>query len=381
MKITPRWLSIPIALVVVWLIASSPLPVPAYFDFQVIYHAGLGLLHGIPLYDHSGQVLMIAELAGVSPKQVISHPFPYPPWYGLIGMMLALLPITVAARLWFALNVGMLLLSAMLITVHWKFWQWMIVFFAMFLFPPVIGTLWVGQYVLPVLLGLSLLTYALQQRIPLLVAVASALLTFKPHLGGLILLILLVHLWLRRSDDFARRALWLIAATGVFLFVVGFLADPAWPPNYIQSLFGFKNASQCNGCVSLPMAIVSLFGLGIDQALLVAGILLFGLGFIFVAGKLRVLRNTVDFIVMGVCGVLMVSPYLQNYDFVLLLIPIVFLAKRAKDWRSRIIVATAYSLPWVGLLFGRQGNQVLLISALGLAYLLWDESRASNLSE
>lgn len=72
------------------LIAFLPLPLPPYLDFQVLYHADLGLLQGIPLYDRAGQAEMIANLAGVTPDHVFVLPFPYPPWYALSTIFLAL---------------------------------------------------------------------------------------------------------------------------------------------------------------------------------------------------------------------------------------------------------------------------------------------------
>ena len=48
-------------------VALLPLPLPPYLDFQVIYHADLGLLRGISIYDHAGQVNMIAGLAKMRP--------------------------------------------------------------------------------------------------------------------------------------------------------------------------------------------------------------------------------------------------------------------------------------------------------------------------
>src|SRR5512146_2442289 len=70
-------------------LAVLPLPLPAYLDFQVLYQANMGLLRGIALYDHAGQVNMIAQLAQVQPEQVYILPFPYPPWYALSTLWLA----------------------------------------------------------------------------------------------------------------------------------------------------------------------------------------------------------------------------------------------------------------------------------------------------
>ena len=82
---------------VVIVLAAALLPVRPYLDFQLIFHANLGLLRGISLYDHSGQVSMIAQLAQVSPERVYVLPFPYPPWYALSTLWLATMPIHTAA--------------------------------------------------------------------------------------------------------------------------------------------------------------------------------------------------------------------------------------------------------------------------------------------
>ena len=54
---------------------------------------------------------------------------------------------------------------------------------------PVLGSLFVGQYGFPVLLGAALMIYALRRENPLMIALAAALLTFKPHLGGVIVIV------------------------------------------------------------------------------------------------------------------------------------------------------------------------------------------------
>ena len=134
------------ALVLLLAVAWLPLPLQPYQDFQIIYHADLGLLRGISIYDHAGQVRMIAELAGVAPDQVIVMPFPYPPWYALSTAWLALLRIDVAARLWFGLNLIMLLLSAWFLTDGLPAGKRAALFCCGSLFLPVLGTLFVGQY-------------------------------------------------------------------------------------------------------------------------------------------------------------------------------------------------------------------------------------------
>ncbi len=351
------------------LLALLPLPIPPYLDFQVIYHADMGLLRGISVYDHTGQVNMIAALADVSPEQVYVLPFPYPPWYALALLPLAFLPISLAARLWFGLNLLMLFASIWLLTAGWEPRRRLAAFPVALLFWPILGTLFVGQYGFPVLLGAALFGYALQEQKPGLAALAAALLTFKPHLGLLVLLAGLLYLFLRR-EGFSRRALILIAVTSLFLFAVGFLASPLWPLDYIHSLTGFREVSQCHQCNNVTMLAAGLLGAGFDLAvgfalvlLILATVWLFRNGHALSQAPLLLVAATV-------LVTLLVSPYLQNYDYILLLVPLLVLAGRSVRLSDWLVVAAAYLLPAFGLgLFGVPGQISLILAAL-LAFLL-----------
>ncbi len=254
-----------------------PLPIRPYLDFQVLYHANLGLLRGIPLYDHAGQVNMIAELAHVSPAQVFVLPFPYPPWYALSTLWLASMPIYVAARVWFGVNLIMLAVSVWLLVGGRTSAKRLPLYLLGIVWVPVLGSLFVGQYVFPVLLGAALMVYALRTERAVLAGIAAALLTFKPHLGGLIVIMVLVALWLRR-DPFGRQALMAILGAGALLFVVGFMASPVWPLDYFHSLTGFKDVSQCHQCVSPSMFFAGLGAGGLNQAVWISAILAIAAG-------------------------------------------------------------------------------------------------------
>ena len=357
-----------------------PLPIPPYLDFQVIYHADMGLLRGIPIYDHAGQVNMIAALAHVSPEQVYILPFPYPPWYALVTLPLALLPITIAARLWFGLNLLMLFASVRLLTDGWEPRKRLASFPVAFFFWPILGSMFVGQYNFPVLLGAALFAYSLQNQKVGLAAVAAALLTFKPHLGILVLLIGLVYLLFRR-DEFSRRALFYILGAGVFLFLIGFLADHAWPLNYLHSLLAFQrdsSVSSCGLCASLPVALISIFGgqsnfvLASLIGLAILIILLLWLGL----SRRIVFRDASIAIAMAILVTLLSSPYLLNYDFILLILPFFLLAGRAHTLFEWSVMIFAYLLPFIALdIWYRQGNFVLLISTFILLLLLFRNIR------
>lgn len=378
MKFVPRWLFVLLAFGLVLPLAYLPLPVEPYLDFQALYHANSGVLRGIPLYDWAGQVNMIAEGAGVPPGQVVLNPFAYPPWYALITLPLALLPIAVAARTWFVLNLLIVIMFVWLATEEWPARRKWIAFLLAILFLPVLGALFVGQFIFPVLLGAGLLVYAMPRERAWLTAFGLILLTFKPHIGGLVFFAGLVYLALRR-DAFARCTLWTTASLLLFFFASSFLVDQAWPIHYLETLFGFRDVSPCEGiCISLPMVITSLLGIGFTQAVWVGGILLLGWTVFFIRSRPEVWKGASLLGAVAICITLLSSPYQYNYDFVVLLVPLFVLASKARQPLDWFWLAFAYFLPWVGITFGRQASWVLLLSAFWLMILLWRKSKGSQ---
>ncbi len=378
MKFVPRWIFVLLAFGLMLPIAYFPLPVEPYLDFQALYHANLGVLRGIPLYDWAGQVNMIAEGAGVPPAQVILNPFAYPPWYALITLPLALLPIAVAARIWFVLNLLGVIMFVWLVTVEWPARRKLIAFLLAILFLPVLGALFVGQFIFPVLLGAGLLIYALPRERAWLTAFGLILLTFKPHIGGLMILGGLVYL-VFRGGTFVRRTLWSTAALMSVLFVSGFLVDYAWPVHYLEKLLVFRDVSHCEGvCINVPMAILSLFNINSIQPLWVGGILLIGWIGLFIRNRPEVWKDAGLLGAVAICITFLSSPYQYNYDFVVLLLPLFVLASKTRKPLDWLWLAIAYFLPWVGITFGRQGNWVLLLSAFVLMILLWHKSKGNQ---
>jgi hypothetical protein len=66
----------------------------------------------------------------------------------------------------------------------------------------------------------------------------------------------------------------------------------------------------------------------------------------------------------GILVTLIVSPYLQSYDYILLLVPFILLARVMRSPMAWIALALAYALPLIGLvLLGTLGNISLIISA------------------
>jgi hypothetical protein len=246
---------------------------------------------------------------------------------------------------------------------------------------PILGGLFVGQYGFPVLLGAALMIFALKSEKPVLAAVAGALLTFKPHLGGLVLVLTTITM-ARRRDAFGRNALLASLVAGVILFAVGFIASPNWPVEYFRSLTGFKDVSQCGQCVSIPMAFVGFakarFGQAMWISLPVASLLL-----IWAVRRWRSVSSTPGGLVAtGILITMLASPYLQNYDYLLLLVPLIELSRRERRTLEWIAMAIAYAVPYMSLaLWGTRGNASLIVSACILfaiaAMESWSDDRGS----
>jgi len=379
MSITRR---IILCLVIVLLLAygmvyatqNSPLPLATTSDFKVIYYTTQGLIHGVNVYDHTSKIHMINTVYGARVDENFIPQFAYPPWYALTVFYLGLFPIENAAILWLEINLAMLFLSIFLLTSEWKKPLYKLLAYPLaLLFYPVIGTLFVGQYDFPVLLGASLLIHALKNKRPVLTSLGMAFLTFKPHLGGLMLAVGLIYIFFQRVD-FSRRSLLYTLYIGIFLFLVGFIADSAWPFNYINSLLGYRelgHITSCSECINISIRLArTLSGeSSLSQAGTIAGILLTSLSVILYPLRAKLFRSPSMLIVSALMITLLASPYLYNYDFVLLLIPFALLMNTNLE---RIVIGICYVTTAIVLFrFGRAGNDILLLVSIVISILLY----------
>ena len=363
-------------LIVMLLIALYvPNSLPVNSDFSAIYNTDLALVNHIPIYDLPRVEVLAQQHAGIPPEKFFLARFPYPPWYALSTFYLGWMSAPAAATLWFELNLVMLFLSIWFLTDGWTGRLRLLAFPLGLFFLPVLGALSVGQYDFPVLLGTALLIYSLRKENVTLTTLGAVLLTFKPHVGGLILLSALGWLIGSRSR-FGQRALRFILLAAIFLFLVGFLADPTWIIAYPKMLLNYQNegnVSACSECASLPVWLSRWFFDGsLSSAGRIAVVLLIVLviSFYFVLPSLK----THQLLLTGALLItLLVSPYLYNYDFLLLLVPFAVLPKSAK-LLPIIIVLICYFLPsFALLLLGRAGNISLILVTLALTVLLYLE--------
>ena len=363
--------AIAIGMFAVALYVPNSLPVGS--DFSAIYNTDLALVNRIPIYDIPKVAALAQEHSGIPPEKFFLPRFPYPPWYALSTFYLGLLPAQSAALLWFELNLAMLFLSVWLLTYGWPERLRLLAFPLALFFLPVLGALSVGQYDFPVLLGTALLVYSLRKENVALAVLGAVLLTFKPHVGALILLSALGWLIASRSS-FGRGVLRSMTVAGIFLFLVGFVADSAWIISYPKMLLNYQNegnVSACSECASLPVwSSRWLFDGSLTTAMWIAFVLLILLGILFYFIRSS-FRSHELLLSLATLATLLASPYLYNYDYLLLLVPFAVLFNRG-TFIQRIIVLICYLIPtFLIILYGRAGNISLLLVTIVMAVLLY----------
>jgi len=304
-----------------------------------------------------------------------------------------------AATFWFEINLILLFLSIWLLTDGWDGRARLIAFPVGLIFLPVIGSLAVGQFVFPLMLGASMLVYALRREHIVLTTLGTVLLTFKPHLGALMLLSVLMYLiasWdkpalpkehrgtVSSTEGFGRSALRSIILTGIFLVLISFPADPHWLVRYPSLLLGLssnygqsENASLCKDCANLPVSLSRWFFDGsLSKAALIALVLFLVLAVLFFLVRSALLKRPELFLNAALIVTLLVSPYLFNYDFILLVIPLAVLWLGSSRM-EKLILGFCYLAPTLLIsLYGRAGNLSLLVASVLVALLLLQRARS-----
>ena len=177
-----------------------------------------------------------------------------------------------------------------------------------------------------------------------------------------------------KVDGFGQRVIRSLIVAGVILFAVGFLADPAWILSYPGMLLSYQsegNVSSCSECASLPVWLSRWLFDGSLRTAVGIGFLLLVL-FIVVFYLLRSRLKSHELLFSAALLVtLLVSPYLYNYDFLLLLVPFACLISQG-NLVEKFIVLVCYLVPAFALLvYGRDGNIALLLVPIVLLLVLF----------
>jgi hypothetical protein len=157
--------------------------------------------------------------------------------------------------------------------------------------------------------------------------------------------------------------------------MIGFVADPTWPVSYPKMLLNYQgegNVTACSECASLPVWLSRWFLDGsFAEATLIALGLLIVLVSVFSVKRNVLLKSPALLIPFTLLSTLLVSPYLYNYDFILLLVPFALLVKDG-DIVQKIVMMICYLVPTFAIaFFGRAGNISLMAVTIVMAALLY----------
>jgi hypothetical protein len=334
----------------IWL----PVYVPPWGDVVMLSAATRGLREGVNLYDPAGQLAM---MQAVLPQGIRLPLYVYPPWYALSVFFLGWLHPEQAARLWLVLNAAMLVAAILLLTESWPTLRRVVSVAFSFLVLPVLGLIWVGQFTMPVLLGGALFLSGARRESSWRVAAGLLLMTYKPHVG--VLMLAAGGVWLLlNAQPWSRRALRLAVLGGAVLLGGSFLYDPGWPSHYLAALRGFGNLSTfviCDLCAGVPTSLVRLFTGQPDTSLAVwvgAGFFLLILGWLY-RERIGPGEDMPRLIAIAAAAILFVNPYLMNYDFAMLLLPLAYIGDHSTE-RMGWIAVVLVLLPWLGLFLGQR---------------------------
>lgn len=347
-------------------------------DFIVLYTADVSLRHGVNPYNLLAVRTLFASLPGGLPVSVSLSPLAYPPWYLLSTFYLGWLPPAIAARVWYLLNTAMISLSIWLLAEGWSIKKRFLTVCAAIFFLPVYGLLIVGQYTAPLLLGATLFLHAVRRESVWGAILGLLLLTFKPHFGGWIFLAGAGWLLFRQTKrHYPYRVLAGTLTGGLLLAGVSLLLIPTWPQDYWQAIRGFgamETFVTCDICASLPVLLTKwITGRASMTGGVIAGI---GLLLLITSGvviwKCSILQDLDTLLAFAILLALLLMPYGINYDFMLLIFPLLWLMRRVHRRGDWLAPGFAYLIPWLALLlFDRQAvNISLSFSAILLLTVL-----------
>jgi hypothetical protein len=391
-----------VILICVALAFAAPLRADVY-DFVMLYTSNLGVIYRVPIYNTPAIEALTIAHTQANPADFHLFPYPYPPWYSLSTFYLGYLPPKVATNAWMFINIAMLAAAILLLSADWKPRQRLLALLAGLGFIPAIGLVVVGQYTAPVFLGAALFYYAAQRRDAPLTALGLLLMTFKPHIGmilfaaGFLWLVFhalpadsqIFHFFRRENLEISERvtslrALQLTLLGGLLLAALGFLADPAWPLTYPKSLLSYSTVpgvASRDLSASFSVALIKMllghpsafWSYWLSLALIILMLAIFWHRNIF---------STPDTLIAAAAILtLLGDPYMFNYDYILLLIPLFILLPVNHSIAAQIILGCVYLLPWLVLLTGVGGNILLNLAGVVIFGLLVWRKRAVRIKQ
>lgn len=367
-------------------VALMPRLLPPTMDFSQLYLATKRALTNEPLYGASPEMptsqIPTEQLRGDPPCTI-------PPWYVATFLPLGALDPERAATLWGLLNilflVGIINLSLPELSPRLKT---LLISLAL-LSATTQGHIIVGQFTLLPSLGVALALWGIKNGLTTAIAGGLALSTYKPHFGIPIIACFLLSAIFQR-DGHLRSLISRLVFFAILLAAASLWVDPTSLTSYPHHLRALNDGPVnrlCDSCSSMTIQLVraidnapgNVWLLRFGAAALMMSILV--IPYLLKRSDPRLLLSLV------VCATLLATPYARNYDYVLLLAPLLVTWRSSLDFPklskmriSRALVAVAVTI--VGILpyfLNRQEqSSVLWVAALASYVAVASEIRIAR---
>ncbi len=306
-----------------WPIASDG---PVATDFVNVWAAGLRVLAGNAAAAYDPALHKELEVAAVGHGFAGLYAWCYPPYFLVVAAPLALLPYTAAALVWPLVTFPAYALSMRRIAGH-RVALWLACGF-----PPVLANFVVGQngFLTAALLGGAL---ANLERRPALAGLLLGLMSYKPQFGILFPLVLIAAgSW--RAFGSAAAVVTLLAALSTAAFGVGIWADFARSLGQVNQ--GILGAGEGNfDKLQSLFGLARVLGAGESSAWWLHGVLTaLTAALLWRLWRGRLWRGRLPFDLKAAAvatGALLATPYLYNYDLVILAVPMAFLIRLGRE--------------------------------------------------
>lgn len=332
---------------------------PLGTDFSNVYAAGELTLKGEPeaAYDPARQLAAEREVFGG--RDVPFYGWHYPPLFLFAAAALATLPYGWALFAWMALTLPAFIAAMRAILPRAETPMLSLAFPAVFI------NLGHGQngFLTAALLGGALV---LLDRRPLLAGILIGLLAYKPQFGVLIPLVLLAT---GRWQAFAAAGVTVIAASAATLGVFGM---ESWAAFIESTGFTRSVVLEAGGTgwhkIQSIFSAARMWGGSVETAYAAQ----FGMGALIAASLVWLWRSPAAFPLKAAAlaaGSLLATPYVLDYDLVVLALPIAFLAGHGLSNGFRDYEISGLAAAWVVPLIARSVAGAIYLP-LGLIALI-----------
>ncbi|MGC2492893.1 glycosyltransferase family 87 protein [Candidatus Binatus sp.] len=356
---------------VVWMLRSKGLIDPAGHpigaDFIDPWSASWLTLHGAPSFVYDVARLWSVERTAVADPAVGFAGFHYPPIYLLIILPLALIPYAMSLLAWTVTTFAAYLATMWTIDPE-RDSLWLAI-----AFPGALVNLTNGQngFLTLALLGGGLLTI---DRRPILAGVMFGLMSYKPQYGILIPIFLLAT---RRWRAIASASVTVVILAALSFAIFG---AQTWHAFFSSITFTRQVVLEQGGSgfekLQSAFAAARLWGFSVATAYVVQAAVALIAAIIVIWIWWRTPKFELHAAALAT-GVLLMTPYMMDYDLVLLALPIAWIALEARRNGFLPYEKALLAFVWLLPLFARSlaGSAKIPIAPLAILLLLADVAR------